>query len=393
MTTSAAELRKLFLLDPSVTFLNHGSFGACPSPVLAAREAWTREMEREPVLFLARRYPELMDAARVRIAEYLKTDKLNLVWVSNATTGVNIVARSLATRLSLGLDDEVLACDHEYGACERTFRYLSGIRGFSYRSVPIRVPVDDPEELADRFWEEVSPKTKVIFLSHITSPTGMRLPIESICARAREAGIVTLIDGAHAPGQIDLDLDALGADFYTGNFHKWLCAPKGAAFLYARPELQGLLEPLVVSWGWEPEIPGPSPFIDQQEFDGTRDITPFLSVPAAIDFHVEHDWPGVRDRCHTILRGAREALLALPGVEALHPDDRAWYVQMEAMMLPPHIDKPMDFHLRLYEEHRVEVPVYTWQDRSVLRVSIQGYNSEEDVEALVEAVDTLLRAG
>ena len=328
MTTTAADLRKLFLLDPSVTFLNHGSFGACPLPVVEAREAWVREMEREPVLFLARRYPELMDAARVRLADYLSTDKLNLVWVNNATTGVNIVARSLARRLSLGLDDEVLACDHEYGACERTWRYLSGIRGFTYRSVPIQVPVDDPEAVADRFWAEVGPKTRVIFLSHITSPTGMRLPIESICRRAREAGIVTLVDGAHAPGQIDLDLDALGADFYTGNFHKWLCAPKGAAFLYARPELQSLLEPLVVSWGWEPEIPGPSPFIDQQEFDGTRDITPFLSVPAAIDFQAEHGWPGVRDRCHALVREARKALLELPGVEPIHPDDRAWYIQM-----------------------------------------------------------------
>lgn len=389
MSASAEALRDRFQLDPAVHFLNHGSFGACPRPVSEARQAWLREMERQPVLFFARRYPELMDSARTRLAAYLGSGKLDLVWVSNATTGVNMVARSLAWRLSEG--DEVLGCDHEYGACDRTWRYLAGKHGFAYRRAPLAVPMTSPEAVVEQFWSAVTPQTRLIFLSHITSPTGLRLPIEEICRRARAAGILTLIDGAHAPGQIDLDLRALDADFYTGNCHKWMCAPKGAAFLHARPELQALLEPTIVSWGWEPEpgFAGPSPFIDELEFQGTRDVTPFLAIPAAIDFQAEQDWPAVRARCHALLRETRGRLLEIPGTRAIHPDDEGWYIQMAAIELPPQVNAPV-FQARLYEGWQVEVPVFVWNGRPIVRVSIQGYNTAADVDALVDGVRGLL---
>ncbi len=380
---SPEALRAEFALDPDVVFLNHGSFGACPRPVLAAQAAWIGEMERQPVLFIARRYPQLMEVARDRIAEVLGARPLDLVWVINSTVGVNVVARSLAARLGPG--DEVLGCDHEYGACDRTWNYLAARGGFSYRLAAVPVPVESPESLVETLWAAVTPRTRVLFLSHITSPTALILPVAEICRRAREAGILTLIDGAHAPSHLDVDLEAVGADFYTGNFHKWACAPKGAAFLHARPEAQGLLEPLVISWGWEPEIPGPSPFIDQIEFWGTRDVTPFLTVPAALDFQAERNWDAVRQRCRRLIMATRESLLALPGVQALQAPHPGLLGQMVAVQLPAGADV-LSLKERLYERHHVELPLYLWQNRPILRVSIQGYNGEEDVAALLAAL-------
>ena len=206
---SAAALRAEFVLDADVVFLNHGSFGACPRPVLAAQAAWIGEMERQPVLFIARRYPQLMEVARDRIALELGTRPLNLVWVVNSTVGVNVVARSLAARLGPG--DEVLGCDHEYGACDRTWNYLAAQGGFSYRRAAVPVPVASPEDVVETLWAAVTPRTRVLFLSHITSPTALILPVAELCRRAREAGILTLIDGAHAPAQLDLELLGFGS--------------------------------------------------------------------------------------------------------------------------------------------------------------------------------------
>jgi isopenicillin-N epimerase len=390
--TMPADLRDQFLLDPDVVFLNHGSFGACPRPVFERYQALQRELECQPVDFLGRRFAELMAEARLRLAIYVGTTADNLVYVPNATTGVNIVARSL----SLAPGDEVVATDHEYGACDRVWRYLCGQRRASYRRATVSVPVTTPERAADEIWSAVTDRTRVLFLSHITSPTALVFPVAELCARARSAGILTVIDGAHGPGQVDLQLDALGADFYTGNCHKWLCAPKGAAFLYARPEVQPLLAPLVIGWGWESEKPGPSRFIDEQEWTGTRDYAACLAVPAAIDFQAAHDWPTVRQACHELLRRARAALLDLLGTEALHPDDPAWYAQMLTVELPAVVpDRPHAeaFQAELYERFRVEIPVFPWNDRSYLRVSIQAYNRTDDIGALLTALKTCLPAG
>ena len=289
-------LREQFLLDPDITFLNHGSFGATPKPVFDVYQNWQRELERQPVEFLDRRFAERMAASRAVLADYFGTQLDNLVYVTNATVGVNIVARSL----ELGIGDEVLATNHEYGACDRTWRFLSQKHGFAYINRPISVPLASMEDFIEQFWQSVTPHTKVIFLSHITSPTAIILPVAEVCRRARAQGILTIVDGAHAPGQIPLNLEEVGADFYIGNLHKWLCAPKGAGFLYARPAAQKRLEPLVVSWGYEAEKPGPSKFVDHHEWWGTRDIATFLSVPAAIEFHEENDWDKVRTACHEL---------------------------------------------------------------------------------------------
>ena len=204
-----------FLLDPDVVFLNHGSFGATPRPVFEEYQRWQRELERQPVEFLGRRHDGLMQASRAALAAYFHTEANNLVYTQNVTISINIVARSLA----LGPGDEVLASNHEYGACDRTWRFLSGEYGFRYVHQPIAVPLLTRERLIEEFWDGVTPRTRVIFLSHFTSPTAIRFPVEEICQRARAAGILTVIDGAHGPGQIELDLPGIGADFYGGNLH------------------------------------------------------------------------------------------------------------------------------------------------------------------------------
>jgi len=359
-------VKELFLLDPDVVFLNHGSFGACPRPVFEAYQRYQLELERRPVELLTRRYHQLLDSARARLAAYLGADPEGLVVVPNATAGVNMVARSL--RLEPG--DEVLATDREYGAVDIVWRFVCERTGATY----VRTR---PELL----WDTITERTRVISVSHVSSPTGEILPVEDICRRAREGGILTLVDGAHAPGQLALDLDAIGADAYTGNCHKWLCAPKGAGFLWVGPSLRDVVEPLIVSWDWERE----TAFAARHGWQGTRDPAAFLAVPDAIDFQAEHDWEAVRRRCHALAARAQHGVAELVGVEP----PAGPFAQMCSAELPP--CDPKEVQRRLLEEHRIEVPCRAWEGRPLIRVSCQAYNDADDVERLLEALPSVLR--
>ena len=241
-----------------------------------------------------------------------------------------------------------------------------------------------PESVLEQLWAGVTPRTRVIFISHITSPTALTWPVAAICQRARAAGILTVVDGAHAPGQIALALSSLGADFYTGNCHKWLCAPKGAAFLFARPAVQHLIEPLIISWGWESEKPGQSRFIDYLEWTGTHDIAAYLSVPAAIDFQAAYAWDSVRRSCHALVAQARQQVNALTGLAPICPDTGDWFAQMAAMRLPPCDTESLKE--RLWQEWQIEVPIITWNQTPLLRISIQAYNDEADLARLIDAL-------
>jgi isopenicillin-N epimerase len=376
-------LKQHFLLDPSITFLNHGSFGATPKPVFDEYQRWQLELERQPVEFMGRRFTGLMADSRAALGEYLGTHADNLVYTQNVTIALNIVARSL----ELGAGDEVLTSDHEYGAMDRTWHFLAKERGFTYINHPVLLT--SKEALIDSFWSAVTRRTRVIFLSHITSPTALIFPVEEIVKRAHAEGIITIIDGAHVPGQLPLDLDSLGADFYGGNLHKWLCAPKGAGFLYARPTMQNLLKPLVVSWGYEPETPGSSPFVDQHEWWGTRDVAAFLTVPAAIKFQEKNHWNTVRDACHILAKDAQQQICDLTGLAPLHSFTDNWFAQLTAAPLPADTD-PSALKARLYNEYRIEVPLIEWNKMKLIRVSIQGYNSKRDVNYLLRALTELL---
>lgn len=376
-----ASLRDQFLLNPDVVFLNHGSFGACPKPVFEKYQAWQLELERQPVEFLGRRFEALMADARQHLGAFLNAAPDDLIFVPNATTGLNTVARSLQLTLQPG--DEILTTNHEYGALNRTWEFISKYTGAKYINYPIPMPVTTAEAFIDSFWQGVTPRTKIIFLSHITSPTALTFPVKEICRRARQQGIMTIIDGAHVPGQLPLDLTDLDADIYSGNLHKWLCAPKGSAFLHVRPEHHHWIEPLVISHGWLAD----GTFISQNEWQGTRDIAAFLAVPDAIAFQQAHDWATVRKACHQLASDTYQRMLAFTEQEPLSPDSPEWFMQMVALPLPP--CDVAQVKTRLYDEFRVEAPVFEHNGRPIVRASFQGYNTAQDADALVNAIRTI----
>ena len=375
---------KGFLLDPSIVFLNHGSFGACPEPVFEAYQAYQRELEAQPIVFLDRAYRQRMAEARATLAAYLGADPDDIVHVSNATTGLNIVARSL--RLTQG--DEVLTTNHEYGALDRTWTFLCEKQGASYVRAPIAVPIRDADTVVEAVWSRVTPRTRVLFLSHITSFTGLLLPIKRLIDRARAEGILTIVDGAHAPGQIPLDLEMLGADTYAGNCHKWMLAPKGAAFLHVRREHHSAIEPLVVSWGWRSEQPGPSRLVDYCEWQGTRDPSAFFAVEDAIRFMKENDWTTVQASCHRHALQVRDRIAAITGLAQLCPGTSEWIGQMVSCPVP--VEDADALKARLYNVHRIEIPVIRWEGMTLMRVSVQAYNDSSDLDALTAALEESL---
>jgi isopenicillin-N epimerase len=376
---TAAELREEFLLDPTVTFLNHGSYGACPRAVLERYQAWQRELEREPVEFLGRRLPDLLAEARARLATEVGAGADDLVFVPNATSAVNVAARGL--RLEPG--DEVLATDLEYGACDLLWEHVCAEAGARYVRAPIPLPLTSADDVVSALFARRSRRTRAVFVSHVTSETALVLPVEAIVAQARAEGLATIVDGAHAPGHVPLDLAALNADVYAGNCHKWICAPKGAGFLHAGREWQVRLGGIIVGWGYSDDG---GTFRSRGEEQGTRDPSAYLSVPAALDWLAARDWETVRERCRRLVREARDRLAEVTGLEPLAPDD--FNAQMASVPLPPGYGK--ELQARLFDERRVEVPVYPRDGRPLLRVSIQGYNDERDVDALLDALRAAL---
>lgn len=372
----AQTLRRSFLLDPAITFLNHGSFGATPRPVFEVFQAWQQQLEREPVLFVGRRQETLLDAARAQLAHAINAGAEDISFVTNTTSGLNVIARSLP----LDPGDEIVTTDLEYGALDYTWGYLCGKAGAHYVKQEIALPFTTPEAMVDQLWAGVTTRTRAIFLSHITSGTAATLPVKAICDRARIEGILTIVDGAHVPGQIPLDLEELGVDIYAGNCHKWLCAPKGSAFLYVRPEHQDWVESLTISWGWRPG----HTFVSRNQLQGTRDVSPYLAVPAALDFQRQHNWDGVRERCHAMLAALRARLHARFGTEPIYGEEGAWYAQMAVISLPEGVDE--DLRHRLLFNHAVEVPMTAHGGRHFVRVSVQGYTTEDDLQRLEDAL-------
>jgi isopenicillin-N epimerase len=379
-----------FMLDENVVFLNHGSFGACPRPVFESYQKWQLKLEKQPVAFLDpnRGLASWMRDARLVLAGELSTAVDNIVGVMNATYGLNIVAQSL----DLKEGDEILTTDHEYAALEKTWAYVARKTGAKIVSVTIPLPLTSEAVFTETLRARLNERTRVIFLSHITSATALLFPIGNIVAEARARGIMTVVDGAHTLGHIPLKLDDLGADFYTGNCHKWLMAPKGSAFLYVRPELQAMINPLVISHGWTADNANPAPFggtpfIDAFEMQGTRDPSAWLAIPDAIAFRAAHHWHTVAADCRRLVQDTAKRVATWSGLPAFgSPEFCA--PQMVAMPIP-NCD-PLQLQRRLLEDYKIEIPCFKWKEHTIARVSAQGYNSQAQMDLLVKALKVIL---
>ncbi len=373
-------LQSQFLLRKDITFLNFGSFGACPKPVFERYQAYQLELEQEPVEFIAVNSLAYLKQSRKALASYINCHEDDLVYVANPSHAVNIIAKSLA----LQPGDEILTTNLEYGACDRTWKYYCNKSGATYVQQPIALPLESKEDFIEQFFKGLTAKTKLIFISHITSTTGLRLPIEEICKLAKEKGIMTFVDGAHAPGQLDVDLSMLQADIYTGACHKWMMTPKGSSFLYVKKEYQHLFDPLVVSWGYQSTAPSHSQFLDYHQQQGTRDVSAFLCIPAAIQFMEENDWWNVSARCQQLTQANAGAFCKVLGATALAPVNNDFILQLYSS--PIQTKEPQRLKQYLYEKHSIQIPVMPHGDNVYLRYSIQAFNEQADLDKLFDAI-------
>jgi isopenicillin-N epimerase len=378
-------------LDPEVVFLNHGSFGACPRAVLQHQHELRRRMEQEPVLFLHRELERRLDEARAELARFVGCDADDLAFVPNATTGVNTVLRSL----TFAAGDELLVTDHEYNACRNVLDFVAARSGARVVTAAIPMPLADAQQVVDAVLARVTDRTKLLLIDHVTSPTGLVLPVAAIVHALRERGVDTLVDGAHAPGMVPLELDRLGAAYYTGNCHKWLCTPKGSALLHVRRERQAHVRPLVISHGANSPRTDRSRFRLEFDFTGTADVTPFLCVPAALRFLgslLPGGVPALQAHNHELALAGRELLCAALGTKP--PAPAAMLGSLAAVVLPPSAAELVPPHgldplqVRLFEQHRIEVPVMRWPSPPLrlLRISPQIYNSHEQYEYLARTL-------
>ncbi|MEM9068608.1 MAG: aminotransferase class V-fold PLP-dependent enzyme [Myxococcota bacterium] len=382
--------RHLWTLDDDVSFLNHGSFGACPREVLQVQRAFQDQMEAEPVRFFVRELEPMVAEVRRKVAAFVGADPDDLVFVRNATEGVNGVLRSLPFEAG----DEILLTDHGYNAVANCVRWLADRVGVVPKVVTIPFPLSSPAQVTDAILAGVSERTRLAFVDHVTSPTGIVLPVKEIVAALKARGVETLVDGAHGPGMVDLDLRDLGAAYYTGNFHKWICAPKGVAMLHARPDRQEGLVPAVLSHGYNSPRER-SRFLETFDWTGTADPSALLSVPAALAF-VEREfggWGTLRTRNRALLRRGRDLLCETLGCEAPVPDAMLGF--LAALPIPDGVDTPPQsalyldaLQLALYETHRVEVPIVPWPapPKRLIRISAMAYNEDADYDALARAL-------
>ena len=381
-------LHRHWTLDPGVTFLNHGSFGAAPRPVLEFQQSLRDEMEREPVQFLWRRLPARLDAARAALATFLGAPPEGLAFVPNATSAVSAVLRSV----ELEPGDELLTTDHAYNACRNALDEAAHRAGATVAVARVPFPIHSADEALAAILDAVTPRTRLALVDHVTSPTALVLPVGRIVRELEERGVDTLVDGAHAPGMLELDLAGLRPAWYTGNLHKWVCAPKGAAFLWAREDRREVLRPPVISHGWNTPRPGSSRYHDLFDWTGTFDPTAWLAVPEAIRFlgslHPE-GWAGVRRENRRLLLEARELLVDALALDA--PCPPGLLGAMATLPLPgpfhhqPHAS-PDPLQLALHDRHRIEVPLLGFGGRRWFRISAHLHNAIGDYRRLAESL-------
>ncbi|MFM2439847.1 MAG: hypothetical protein RLZ16_846, partial [Bacteroidota bacterium] len=373
-------LKEQFLLKKDIHFLNFGSFGATPKPIFDYYQQWQRVLEAEPVQFMAFDGYEYLATSRAALANYLHCeDKDDLVYITSPTFGVNVIAKSFP----LEEGDEILATNIEYGACDKTWEYYCEKKKATYRRQPITLPITNKETFIDEFFAGLRPTTKAIFISHITSATALIFPVNEICAIAKSKGLITIVDGAHAPAQVELNIGELMADFYIGACHKWMMAPKGCSFLYAHKSVQYICEPLVVSWGYKAAKPSHSTFLDYHQMIGTRDFSAFLAVPMCIIFMHENNWKAVAKKCHEMVLANAQLFYDLLGTKPISPLTSEWIGQM--ISIPIKTTEPEILQRKLFTDYKIEIPIMRQGNDVYIRYSINAFNTMENLEALYKA--------
>jgi len=378
-----SDLKSLFLLDPSITFLNHGSFGACPKPIFEDYQKWQLLLEREPIQFITKNGVEYLNESKKALAKFVNCNSDDLIYMPNPTTALNTVIKNL----DLKEGDEILTTNHEYGALDRTWRYYCEKVGAKYVQQKISLPLTTKEAFLAEFWNGLTSKTKIVFISQITSPTALIFPVQEICDRAKELGLMTIVDGAHTPAHIPLNLRALDPDIFTGALHKWLLTPKGNAFLYVKKQWQAKLDPLIISWGYEAEFPSHSTFQDYHQFNGTRDFSAYLTTPAALTFLEDNNWEKHKSECRALLQYYYPIVAKELESIVLCPLNDEFLGQI--CSIPIKTNQPLMLKQTLYEKYKIEIPVITFSEETYLRISFQAYNGAAEIETLINALRTI----
>ncbi|MFT6395759.1 MAG: isopenicillin-N epimerase [Bradymonadia bacterium] len=381
----------MFTIRPDLRFLNHGSFGSCPEPVRSRQREVVDALERDPIWFMAGKLEEHLDRSRARLARFLGANAVDLAFVTNATQGVNAVIRSAEFKPG----DQILTTDQAYNACANALRFVADRAGAELVVVPIPFPIKSPDQVVEAIVDAVTPRTRLAMIDHITSSTGLVLPIETIVRELEGRGVRVLVDGAHAPGMVPLDLNALGASYYAGNCHKWVCAPKGAAFLHVREDLRDEVRPTSISHGANMEDPNRSRFHLEFDWCGTFDPSPWICIETAIDVMdaTYGGWDAIRDGNRQNALAGQALLCESLGIDKPAPAEMIG--ALAAVPLgnlgeekSPHKYLPAPLALVLRNKHKIEVPVFPWPawPDLLLRISMQRYNTLEDVEALCAAL-------
>jgi isopenicillin-N epimerase len=378
-------MKSQFLLNNSITFLNHGSFGACPKPVFEEFQRFQLELEHEPVDFIQKKLPVYLKEAKKPFAKFIGCSVEDFFFTPNPTFAINTIMRSL--KLQPG--DEILSTNHEYGAMDRTWNFYCKKSGAKYIRQEISLPVVSNEQIIEEFWKGYTKNTKVIFLNQMSSSTALIFPVKEICDKAKELGLITIIDGAHVPGHIDLNIQELNPDFYTGTLHKWMLAPKGSSFLYVKKEFQAEIDPLVVSWGYESLAPSQSQFLDYHEYQGTNDHSAFLCTPKVISFLEENNWKEKSKLCRKIVLENYQRFCDLVGTQPICPISEEFLGQMAS--IPVRTEKPMELKELLYSKYKIQIPIMPLNGKIYMRYSINVYNSVEDLDVLYQAITDIIK--
>ena len=378
-------MKPQFLLNNNITFLNHGSFGACPKPVFEEFQHFQLELETEPVDFIQKKLPVYLKEAKKPLAKFIGCNAEDFFFTPNPTFAINTVMRSL--KLQPG--DEILTTNHEYGAMDRTWNFYCKKSGAKYIRQEISLPIVSKEQIIEEFWKGYTKNTKIIFLNQISSSTALIFPVKEICDKAQELGLITIIDGAHVPGHIDLNIQELNPDFYTGTLHKWMLAPKGSSFLFVKKEFQSEIDPLVVSWGYESLAPSDSQFLDYHEYQGTNDHSAFLCTPKVISFLEENNWKEKSKECRKIVLENYQRFCDLVNTKPICPISEEFLGQMAS--IPVRTKNPVALKELLYTKYKIQIPVMPLNGEVYIRYSINAYNNVEDLDELYQAITDIIK--